>query len=145
MELGEAALKLGHFDVSYPLRYHLALAYVEQKRFGEALGHCDAIISGDSSLNIRAHSYALLAELYASMDNKPSCYKALAQGLRLIENSDHKDAQTVIATACLKFGTDAQVMRIRPLLESLSQQPLAAYLEKEFQSAVALGRHNKIS
>ena len=140
--LGEEALALGKFDVIFPLRYHLALAYFEQKRFEDVLKQCSAVLSGDSSVNIRSHTYALLAEVYLEQDDKDKVYEAVNDGLALIEAVDHNEARAVMVVAALKFGTADHVERVKPLVTHLSEVNLPTYLQKDFDAAVALKRHS---
>ena len=136
VELGEAALTLGEFDVTFPLRYHLALAYLEQKRFRDALKQSEAIFAGDSSVNIRSHTYGLLAELHAELKQASQVIKALESGLDLVEPLDHRDARAVMTVAAFKFGRPEQIDRAKPLAEQLSGEDLPAYLKDDFDQFV---------
>ena len=142
LELGEAALKLGEFDVTFPLRYHLALAYFEQKRFEDVLRQSEAIFAGNSSLNIKSHTYALLAEVYAVQDCIERSLETLDRGLDLVETSDHNDAKAMMAIATLKFGSNEQLRRIKPILAALAEVHLPAYIQADYEAALALGRHD---
>jgi len=138
LSLGEDALSLGEFDVSFPLRYHLALAYFEQQRVADALEQCELVLNGDSSLNIRSHTHALVAEIYAQQNNNKKAHRQLDKGLELIASSDHKEARAVLAIASLKFGSDEQIEQVRAILEGLENLPV--YLQKMFDEALALER-----
>ena len=140
--LGEEALDLGEFDVTFPLRYHLALAYFEQKRFEAALEQCSAVLSGNSSVNIKSHTYALLAETYLEQGDKDRAYSAVTEGLTLVETIDLNEARAAVVIAALKFGTADQVKRARPLVAQLSEVNLPAYLQKDFDAALASQRNS---
>ena len=143
LALGEAALTLGEFDVTFPLRYHLALAYFEQKRFNDVFAQSDAILTGESSVNMRSHTYALLAEVYAKLKDSKNTGEVIDEGLNLVESVDHNEAKAMMCIAALKFGHEKQVLRVKPLVDQLSQLNLTAYIQKDFDVALALGRHIK--
>ena len=138
--LAEEALTLGHYESTYPLRYHLALAYFGQGRREDALEQAHFVAREASSVNLRAHAYALLAELHHPTELEQS-RRALADGLALTADSDVSTAHAIIVVAALKFGSEAQLELVKPRLETLSADALPAYLQADFRAALALGRH----
>ena len=143
IELGEQALELGEFDVTFTLRYHLALAYFERKQFEWVHEHSEVILEGDSSLNLRSHTHALLAEVHTEQGNLTETYKALDEGLTLVESIDHNDAKAMMTIAVLKFGTPEHVERTKPFIKHLAKQELPAYIKSDFNAALDLGRHSR--
>ena len=141
LSLGEEALELGDFDVMFPLRYHLALAYFEQQRFEDVLVQSRVILSGDSTLNIKSHTYALLAEVHALRSEAAETAQVLNAGLELVKDTSHNDAKAMMSVAALRFGTSEHVEQAKPLLKDLMDVTLPAYIHKDFEAALALGRH----
>ncbi len=62
--LAEAALDLGQYNDTFPLRYHLALAYSRAGRGPAALEQLREVMNSHS-VNMRAHGLALLAEVHS--------------------------------------------------------------------------------
>lgn len=136
MALAEEALTLGAFEGSYPLRYHLALAYAKAGRVEDAFSHITVVLRESPSVNLRAHTYALLAEPHHPMRPHES-HMALDAGLALIEGSDILTARAVIAVAVLKYGSAAQRARTDPLLRAIDRVRLPAYLTEDVEAALA--------
>lgn len=141
LALGEEALKLGDFDVTFPLRYNLALAYTEKKHYKEAIEQCQKVIKGASSLNTKGHTYALLAEIQTELKDSAAAYKALDEGLNIVEKADHNEAKAMMTIAALKFGSEKHAKRVQPLVKALSTINLPAYIKSDFDAAIALERY----
>lgn len=135
--LAEAALDLGHVSDSYPLRYHLALAYGRDGRLSEALAHAQAVWEGSPSVNMRAHACALLAELHAQAGPPGQVGAVLAAGLAQVEGCDILTARAVVVTAVVQFGPAELLERARPILAGIREEALPAYLRGDFARALA--------
>ncbi|BDP43555.1 hypothetical protein DAETH_35240 (plasmid) [Deinococcus aetherius] len=139
--LAEAALGLGHFNDSYPLRYHLALAYCRDGRLAAALDHADAVLRGSPSVNMRAHAHALLAEIHDRAGRAAQGHAALAAGLAEVEGCDVLTARAVVVIAVLQFGPADLLARARPILAGLHADVLPAYLRPDFVTALTARVH----
>ncbi|WP_216322293.1 ATP-binding protein [Deinococcus aestuarii] len=138
--LAEAALSLGHFNDSYPLRYHLALAYCRAGRLDPALDHTHVVLRGSPSVNMRAHAHALLAEIHDRAGRGAETQAALEGGLTEVEGCDVLTARAVVVIAALQFGGAGLLARARPILAELREDALPAYLRPDFVTALAARR-----
>ncbi|PNY81332.1 ATP-binding protein [Deinococcus koreensis] len=136
VELAEAALELVQFNDTYPLRYHIALAYSRSGRHGEALDQLREVMNS-ASVNMRAHALALLAEVHLQLDATPQAHAALRGGLELVEGCDILTARGVMATALLQFAPAPLLQEAWPLIAGLRPETLPAYLRGDFESALA--------
>ncbi|WP_424952235.1 ATP-binding protein [Deinococcus sp.] len=134
--LAEAALDLGQFNDTFPLRYHLALAHSRAGQDPGALEHLLEVMRSPS-VNMRAHGYALLAEVYANMGRPVEAQQALQDGLTLAEGCDILTARAVVVIAVLQFASGPLLIRAAPLVEALRADPLPAYLEGDFWAALS--------
>lgn len=143
----EYALTLGEFIDSYPLRYHVALAHTKAGRLTEALEHALIVVRGSPSVSTRAHTYALLAEIHALAGRDGEAQATLNDGLTEVEPTSLIPPRAVMVIAALQFGSEQVIKRATPILNTLSEDNLPAYLLKDFRQAVQ-GRiqgHNDIT
>ncbi len=135
--LAEAALELGQYNDTFPLRYHLALAYSRAGRGPAALEQLEQVMNSHS-VNMRAHGLALLAEVHSSLGAREATQAALEDGLTLAEGCDILTARAVVVIAVLQFAAAPLLVRAAPLVAELRTRALPAYLQGDFVSALAV-------
>lgn len=135
--LAEAALDLGQYNDTFPLRYHLALAYSRAGRGTAALEQLREVMNSHS-VNMRAHGLALLAEVYSGLGARAATQAALEDGLTLAEGCDILTARAVVVIAVLQFAAAPLLVRAAPLVSELRGRALPAYLHGDFVSALAV-------
>jgi DNA-binding SARP family transcriptional activator len=129
--LALAALKLPEKDNSKLIRYILADAYLKTGDLGQAKAYAEPLLTAEISLNLHAHLYALLAELYRATGERAQSHQMIADGLALTTITERLSARAVVIIAALRFGSAAQRAEALARQQTLERARLPAYLKRE--------------
>lgn len=132
LELGFAALELGEFDVSWPLRYSLAEGLIALGRTGEAVQQLDAVLAAPAaSASTRGYSLALRLGL-------PGADAGLVrQASEFARNTELTNVRVALAAA-LEQLVPAEL--IRELVRDVQPGQLPAWLAADWQRLERYGQ-----
>ncbi len=135
LPLAEEALALGPFENTSTLRTTLASAYLELERYTLAKEQYQNVLQESEHKQLHAMVFARLAECEVKLGN-PEVADLLEKAYEMLEKNAAPVFKTRVLINTLNFGSEAQVKRIRALLDDLDLSILPDYLKKELNEAL---------
>lgn len=136
VELGFEALRLGEFDVSWPLRYSLAEGLIALGRPGEAREQLEAILAAEGA-TASTRGYALALRLALPEADEQLIERASS----FARQSELPNVRVAIAAALDRLGATVPDELIRELIRDVQPAQLPAWLAEDWQQ---LRRHQLI-
>ncbi len=128
LELGLAALELGEFDVTWPLRYSLAEGFIAQGRHAEAAEQLDAIIDAPAaSAGTKGYSLGLRLRL-----PEPAPH-IIAQAFEYAAGTELPRVRVAIAAALAELVPRVEPACISALVKDVDARQLPAWLAKDWE------------
>ena len=134
IEIGEAALALGSYRNSDPLRANLARAYLVLQRFADARRHYLYLGERSADPALQTAAWARLAELYHRTGRSGDVQPALSRALAGLKHTDYGRAHARVAIATLRHGTATQRAELESCLNALEISALPGYLKDDLMA-----------
>lgn len=128
LELGLAALELGEFDVSWPLRYSLAEGLIARRRHAEAAEQLDAIIAAPAA-SAGTRGYALALKLRLPEPDSG----IIKQAFEFATETELPRVRVAIAAALAELVPAVEATCISALVKDVDAGQVPAWLAKDWE------------
>jgi DNA-binding SARP family transcriptional activator len=131
--LAQKALELPPSHDTNLIYYTLADAYLKTGDIAQAKAYAEPLMDAEISFNLRAHLYALLAELYTATSEVSRSRQMIDEGLTLTETTERLTARAIMMIAALRFGDEMQRREAEARRQQLDEARLSEYLKEMFR------------
>lgn len=128
ISLGLAALELGEFDVTWPLRFNVAEGLAALGRTDEAVAQLALIAAGDASSSIKGHALALNLRLLPPDD------ELVREALEFAEAAELVPVRVAIAASVAARAPQIPYERLERLLSDISPEKVPAWQAQDWQA-----------